>query len=165
MTLSVFPSPQPVCARRGWREGGMNKALKFLQSVSARPLHGFWAASPCRTCASSYQRCSNSCAATPTLTPTLSRPAGRERGANNPCWTCASSYRLCSNSCAATPTLTPNPSPAPPGGKGGPTALCGRVLEVDEFNVSRQPSKRPSTAGWGRVFKRVVFTLLSQPSK
>ena len=77
----------------------MNKALKFLQSCSERPLNGFYNASPCRKCASSYQRCSNSC--------------------------------------AATPTLTPNPSPAPPGGKGGPTAVCGRVLEVVEINVNR----------------------------
>ena len=83
--------------------GGMNKALKFLQSRPARPLHGFWAAGPC--------------------------------------WTRASSYRKCSDSYAATPTLTPNPSPAPPGGKGEPTTLCGRVLEVDKFTVSRQPSK------------------------
>ena len=105
----------------------MNKAVKFLQSVSERPLHGFWAASPCTTCASSYQRCSNS-------------------------------Y-------AATPTLTPNPSPAPPGGKGEPTALCGRVLEVVEFTVSRQPSKRPSTAVFGRVLEVNEFTVDGQPSK
>ena len=95
--------------------GGMNKALKLLQPVSARPLNDFYNASPCRTCTSSYQRYSNSC--------------------------------------AATPTLTPNPSLAPPGEKGEPTAVCGRVLEVDEFTVNRQPSKRPSTAGWGRVCK------------
>ena len=94
--------------------GGMNKALKFLQSVSARPLHGFWAASPCRNC--------------------------------------ASSYRKCSNSYAVTPTLTPNPSPAPPGGKGEPTALSGRVLEVDEFTVNRQPSKwTKAPAVWARL--------------
>ena len=86
----------------------MNKALKLLQPVSARPLNDFYNASPCRTCTSRDQRCSNSC--------------------------------------AATPTLTPNPSPAPPGGKGGPTALCGRVLEVVEFTVSRQPSKRTQAA-------------------
>ena len=72
-----------------------------------------------------------------------------------PCSPCMDSYRKYSNSCAATPTLTPNPSPAPPGGKGGPTAGCGRVLEVVEFTVNRQPSKRPSTAGWGRVCKVV----------
>ena len=88
--------------------GGMNKALKLLQRGPARPLHGFRAASPC--------------------------------------WTCVRSYQRCSNSYAATPTLTPNPSPAPPGGKGEPTALCGRVLEVVEFTVSRQPSKRTQAA-------------------
>ena len=95
--------------------GGMNKALKRLQSHPARLLNDFYAASPCPTCARSYQKCSNSC--------------------------------------AATPTLTPNPFLAPPGEKGGPTALCGRVLEVDEFTVNRQLSKPPSTAGWGRVCK------------
>ena len=83
----------------------------------------------------------------------------------SPCCTCVSSYRLCSNSCAATPTLTPNPSPAPPGGKGGPTALCGRVLEVDKFTVSRQPSKRPSTAVFGRVLEVNEFTVDGQHSK
>ena len=107
--------------------GGMNKALKLLQSVSARPLNGFWAASPSTVCASSYQRCSNSC--------------------------------------AATPTLTPNPSLAPPGEKGGPTALCGRVLEVVEFTVNRQHSNGPSTAACGHVFKDVAFTLVGYPSK
>ena len=107
--------------------GGMNKAVKLLQSHPARLLNDFYAASPCTTCVSSYQRCSNSC--------------------------------------AATPTLTPNPSPAPPGGKGEPTALCGRVLEVDEFTVSRQPSKRPLTAICGRVFEGVEFMVLRQPSK
>ena len=79
--------------------------------------------------------------------------------APSPCRTCASRYQRCSNSCAATPTLTPNPSPAPPGGKGGPTALCGRVLEVVEFTVSRQLSKWLLTAGWGRVFKGAAPTL------
>ena len=59
----------------------------------------------------------------------------------SPCCACVSSYRLCSNSCAETPTLTPNPSLAPPGEKGEPTALCGRVLEVNEFTVNRQLSK------------------------
>ena len=49
--------------------GGMNKALKLLQSVSARLLNGFWASSPCHTCASSYRKCSNSCAASPMRTP------------------------------------------------------------------------------------------------
>ena len=63
------------------------------------------------------------------------------------------------------PTLTPNPSIASPGGKGEPTALCGRVLEVDEFTVSRQLSKRPLTALCGRVFKGMAFTVLRQPSK
>ena len=107
--------------------GGMNKALKFLQSRPARPLNDFYNASPCTTCVSSYQRCSNSC--------------------------------------AATPTLTPNPSPAPPGGKGEPTALCGRVLEVIEFTVSRQPSNGPSTAVCGRVLEVNEFTVGRQPSK
>ena len=107
--------------------GGKNKALKLLQSKPARPLNDFYTASPYRTS--------------------------------------ASSYRLCSNSCAATPTLTPNPSPAPPGGKGGPTALCGRMLEVVEFTVNRQPSNGPSTAVCGRVFKGAAFTVPRQPSK
>ena len=49
--------------------GGMYKALKFLQPVSARPLNGVWASSPCHTCASSYRKCSNSCAASPMRTP------------------------------------------------------------------------------------------------
>ena len=66
--------------------GGMNKALKRLQSHPARLLNDFYAASPC--------------------------------------WTCVRSYQRCSNSYAATPTLTTNPSPAPPGGSGEPTALC-----------------------------------------
>ena len=82
-----------------------------------------------------------------------------------PCCTCVSSYQRCSNSCAATPTLTPNPSPAPPGEKGEPTALCGRMLEVDEFTVNRQPSKRPLTAVCGRVLEVVEFTVNRQPSK
>ena len=43
----------------------MNKALKLLQSRPARPLNDFYNASPCRTCASSYQKWSNSCIATP----------------------------------------------------------------------------------------------------
>ena len=107
--------------------GGMNKALKFLQSHPARPLNDFYNASPCCTCASSYQRCSNSC--------------------------------------AATPTLTPNPSLAPPGEKGSSTAVCGRVLEVVEFTVNRQHSKRPSTAACGHVFKDVALTLVGYPSK
>ena len=47
----------------------MNKAVKLLQSHPARLLNDFYAASPCTTCVSSYQRCSNSCAETPTLTP------------------------------------------------------------------------------------------------
>ena len=33
-----------------------------------------------------------------------------------------------------------NPTNNPPGGKGGATAGCGRVLEGDEFTVSREPS-------------------------
>ena len=107
--------------------GGMNKALKLLQSVSARPLNDFYNASPCWTCASSYQRCSNSCAATPTLTPTLSRPAGRERELNSPIW------------------------PRVKGGEfnvGGQrskqrsTAVLGLVFEVMTFTVESQFSKR-----------------------
>ena len=94
--------------------GGMNKALKLQQSISERPLNGLYNASPCTTCVSSYQRCSNSC--------------------------------------AATPTLTPNPSLAPPGEKGSSTTVCGRVLEVDEFTVNRQPSKwTKATAVWARL--------------
>ena len=67
---------------------------------------------------------------------------------------------------ALQPPLSP-PTPLPPrrAGKGGPTTLCGRVLEVDEFNVNRQLSKRPLTAGCGRVFKGVAFTMSGQPSK
>jgi hypothetical protein len=61
------------------------------------------------------------------------------------CCTCVSSYSMCSSFCAVTPTLSPNPSPAPPGGKGGPTARCGNGFEVAEFTVSRQPSKWLST--------------------
>ena len=105
----------------------MNKTVKFLQPVSARPLNDFYNASPCRTC--------------------------------------ASSYRKCSNSYAVTPTLTPNPSPAPPGGKGEPTAVCGRVLEVNEFTVSRQPSKWPLTALCGRVLEVDEFNVSRQLSK
>ena len=47
----------------------MNKALKFLQSHPARLLNDFYAASLYRKSASSYRKRSNSCAATPTLTP------------------------------------------------------------------------------------------------
>jgi hypothetical protein len=61
------------------------------------------------------------------------------------CCACVGSNRLWRNFCAVTPTLSPNPSPAPPGGKGGPTAACGLVFEVAEFSVSRQPSKWLST--------------------
>ena len=53
---------------------------------------------------------------------------------------------------ALQPPLSPQPSLAPPGEKGSSTALCGRVLEVVEFTVSRQPSNWPSTAVCGRVF-------------
>ena len=63
------------------------------------------------------------------------------------------------------PHSHPQPSLAPPGEKGSSTAVCGRVLEVDEFTVNRQPSKRPSTAVWGRVFEGVEFRVLCQPSK
>ena len=66
---------------------------------------------------------------------------------------------------ALQPPLSPQPSLAPPGEKGSLTALCGRVLEVDEFTVNRQPSKRPLTAGWDRVFKGAAFTVPGQPSK
>ena len=38
---------------------------------------------------------------------------------------------------ALQPPLSPQPSLAPPGEKGSSTAVCGRVLEVDEFNVNR----------------------------
>ena len=47
---------------------------------------------------------------------------------------------------ALKPPLSPQPSLAPPGEKGSSTALCGRVLEVVEFTVSRQPSKRTQAA-------------------
>ena len=50
---------------------------------------------------------------------------------------------------ALQPPLSPQPSLAPPGEKGSSTALCGRVLEVDEFTVSRQPSKRTQAASVG----------------
>ena len=99
----------------------------WSQATRGRPLNDFWAAGPFRTC--------------------------------------VSSYRKCSNSCAATPTLTPNPSLAPPGEKGGPTTLCGRVLEGVEFTVNRQHSKRPLTALCGRVFKGGEFNVGRQLSK
>ena len=63
---------------------------------------------------------------------------------------------------APQPPLSP---PAPPGEKGEPTALCGRVLEVDKFTVRRQPSKPPSTAVCGRVFKGGEFIVRRQLSK
>ena len=48
---------------------------------------------------------------------------------------------------ALQPPLSP-PTPLPPrrAEKGSSTALCGRVLEVVEFTVSRQPSKSTQAA-------------------
>ena len=39
------------------------------------------------------------------------------------------------------PLSPPSPSLAPPGEKGGPTAVCGLGFEGGEFNVGGQPSK------------------------
>ena len=64
-----------------------------------------------------------------------------------------------SDSCVTTPTLTPNPSPAPPGGKGELTAICGRVFEGGEFKLGSQHSKRPSIAVFGNGFEVMEFTV------
>ena len=66
---------------------------------------------------------------------------------------------------ALQPPLSPQPSLAPPGEKGSSTTVCGRVLEVVEFNVNRQPSKRPLTAIGAHVLERDAFPVSRPLSK
>ena len=77
--IGLLSSPDPPGGGGVGGAGGMNKALKFLQPVSARPLNDFYNAIPCRTCVSSYQKWSNSCTATPFPSRRAREGGGRER--------------------------------------------------------------------------------------